>query len=1225
LNTWSSYPKNHEATVRKIYHLNLSYRSYLETYLSINNYLNTFLVDSGADVSLIKVSALKSQKFNTNKTIQISGIGQGTLSSLGTVEIYLKIKKFLIPHQFHVVEDEFPIPFEGILGLDFLKTYNADVKYRLKANSDFIILNPHNLTYPIIIPLRDRLSNDTIVLPARAEVFRFISIDSEDSEVIIPSQTIQDGIYIAGCIVSKNAPYVRIINTNTQDQVVKHVSLKHEKLSDYEILSDLSKNSIRAQTVMEKLTKNFPEFVKPELTQLCSKYVDIFALESDKISTNNFYSQKLRVSDPSPVYIKNYRTPHSQKDEIVRQVEKLQRDGIVEPSASNYNSPIILVPKKSLPNNPDKRWRLVVDYRQINKKLIADKFPLPRIDDILDQLGRAKFFSCLDLTSGFHQIGLDEKSRDITSFSTENGSFRYTRLPYGLKVAPNSFQRMMNLAFAGLSPSKTFIYMDDIIVTGCSVKHMLKNLESVFQRCRERNLKLHPDKCAFFRTEVTYLGHKCTDKGILPDSSKYDTIKNFPRPTNGDAVRRFVAFCNYYRRFIKNFASYATHLTKLTKKKATFIWSEECEKAFQYFKKALMKPQILQYPDWEKPFVITTDASKLACGAILSQEKHGIQLPIAYASRAFTTGESHKAPIEQELIAVQWAINYFRPYVYGKHFTVRSDHKPLTYLYSLKNPSSRLTRIRLELEEYDFTIEHIKGKDNSGADALSRIDFKDIKTISNTNQIFRVTTRSQSNKQQKSEQINDHAVQPNMEEPKIFETINVDCVKKWVKLKVDINKSVPMIYFKRGKQVLAPKININKAVVKGKLDLDQFLPILIRETNSRKLNKIQLSLNSELFTSIPTELFKQKAQELLTNLQIALTPKIQVITDKNEQQNLLKKFHEDPLFGGHPGTTRLLRKLRQFYYWKNITKDVTLYVKRCTQCQTNKHTKYLRPSMIITPTPQKPFDTVIIDTVGPLPTSESGNQYIITLMCDLTKYLVAVAVPNKHAKTVAKAIMEHFVLIYGPMNKILSDMGTEYNNQVLIELCSLLKIEKLTSAPYHHQTLGTVERSHRTFNEYIRAYINSPNNDWDNWIKYFTYAFNTTPSTVHGYCPFELIFSNTPNHNPLTPCEKIDPIYNFDNYTKEVKFRLQTALSRAQHLIQKAKTLQKNTYNKNTNDMDIQVGQYVLIQNHTGHKLDPVYKGPYKVVNVDEQNNVIIENNNKLQKINKQNVKIFHS
>jgi len=251
-------------------------------------------------------------------------------------------------------------------------------------------------------------------------------------------------------------------------------------------------------------------------------------------------------------------------------------DGIVEPSVSEYNSPLLLVPKKPSPGSEQKKWRLVIDYRQINKKLLSDKFPLPRIDDILDQLGRAKYFSCLDLMSGFHQIELEKSSRDITSFSTSNGLYRFTRLPFGLKIGPNSFQRMMTIAFSGLEPSQAFLYMDDLIVIGCSGKHMLKKLTDVFEKCRKYNLKLHPEKCSFFMHEVTFLGHKCTDKGTLPDDKKNDFIMNYPAPHDADSARRFIAFCNYYRRFIKNFSEYSRHITRLCKKNVPFEWTDEC-------------------------------------------------------------------------------------------------------------------------------------------------------------------------------------------------------------------------------------------------------------------------------------------------------------------------------------------------------------------------------------------------------------------------------------------------------------------------------------------------------------------------------------------------------------------------------------------------------------------------------------------------------------------------
>lgn len=430
---------------------------------------------------------------------------------------------------------------------------------------------------------------------------------------------------------------------------------------------------------------------------LCKEYTDIFTLEDDKMTTNNFYEQKIRITDDHPIYTKNYRLAHGQKEEINKQVNKLLDNNLIEPSLSPYNSPIILVPKKS--TNNEKKWRLCIDFRKVNAKLVPDKFPLPRIDVILDGLGNAKYFSTLDLFSGFHKIPLEKSSREITSFSTENGIYQWKVLPFGLNIAPNSFCRMMAIAFSGLKPEQCFLYVDDIIVLGKNERNHIENLKYVFERCRKYNLKLNPEKCVFFRTEITYLGHKCTDKGILPDDRKTEAVQKYPTPKDKAAVKSFTAFTNYYRRFIKNYAEIARPLNKMTGKNAIFEWTEECEKAFQLLKAKLLSPTILQYPDFSKEFVITVDASNYACGAVLSQNFDNKDLPIAYISRTFEKREKNKPIIEKELLAIHFAIKTFTPYIWGKHFTVKTDHKPLVHLYNLKDPSSKLSMIRMDLEK----------------------------------------------------------------------------------------------------------------------------------------------------------------------------------------------------------------------------------------------------------------------------------------------------------------------------------------------------------------------------------------------------------------------------------------------------------------------------------------------------------------------------------------------
>lgn len=312
----------------------------------------------------------------------------------------------------------------------------------------------------------------------------------------------------------------------------------------------------------------------------------------------------------------------------------------------------------------------------------------------------------------FVKFALQENSKKFTAFTAGNGHFEFNRLPFGLNISPNSFQRMMTLALSGLPPECAFLYVDDVIVIGCSLNHHLANLTKVFKRMRSCNLKLNPNKCCFFKTEITFLGHHVSQHGVQPDKTKYATIKNYPIPKNADETRRFVAFCNYYRRFIPNFAEISHPLNQLTRKDSKFIWTNECQAAFLTLKHQLLSPRIIKFPNYKKEFIITTDASKVACGAILAQQYDDIELPVAFASQTFTKGEANKSTIERELAAIHLAIKYFRPYIYGTKFVIKTDHRPLVYLFTMKDPSSKLTQMRLDLEEYDFTVQYIKGKSN---------------------------------------------------------------------------------------------------------------------------------------------------------------------------------------------------------------------------------------------------------------------------------------------------------------------------------------------------------------------------------------------------------------------------------------------------------------------------------------------------------------------------------
>lgn len=1182
---------------------------------------STFLPDTQADISVIKMSSLtKNFTYDPTEKITVRGVTKDSIHSWGTVYLHLIIDGFSVVHKFHLFDDDLNIPTDGILGKDFLRAYRCNIDYDTMACT----IRTENQEFQIQI--HSEFENGDIFIPPRAEIYKLFNIKSEIFPVVVKNQEIAPQIFIPTTIAWKPHTWIRVLNVSEDGYTANTKSIQFESVNEYNIYraSQPNKSTInhnRAAKLRNLLRGKIPNHTQEPLLNLCEEFVDIFHLDGDKPTTNNFYSQDLHLTDKTPVYIKNYRLPQTQKAEIKAQVQKLFENELIEYSQSPYNSPLLLVPKKS--TDGTKKWRLCVDFRMLNRKLIPDKHPLPRMDDILDSLGRAKYFSVIDLQSGFHQIPLNKKSRPLTAFSTDFGMFQWTVLPFGISVAPASFTRMMTLAFSGLEPNKAFIYMDDIIIVGFSEKNHLDNIRDIFNTCRQFNLRINPLKCDFFRHEVNFLGHKCTANGVLPDPAKINSITNYPRPKDKAETKRFVAMANYYRRFIQNFATLTKPLSELTRKRIDFVWNEQCEQAFQTLKHKISSPPVLQYPKFEdeNEFILTVDASDIGCGCVLSQSHD--DLPITFISRTFKGAEKNKPAIEKELLAVHFAITSLRPYIYGRKFTVRTDHKPLIYLYSLKNPSSKLTRIRLDLEEYDFSIEHIPGKTNVVADALSRISLEDIKEVTEyeKSNIF-VTTRSMTKKQNSGKTPNESNL-ISLPQPKaITEIIGYDKNIPRIRIREligdkntgEIVQIKMNLYHKR--KVLA-KIELS-ATAKDKLSIKTILSQVQNAADALGLNRLQWPLNDTIFKLCTEEEFKNACNETLNNLMISLIKPCIIINDEQEKIDLLRKYHNDALYGGHCGRNRLYAKLKSMYYWKNMPKYVAEFVKECHQCQLNKPKNRNVEKLLITETPQAPFDKVVIDTIGPFTPSNNNNKYAVTIMCDLTKYLVTVPVPDKGATEVAKAIFEKFILIYGPMKQILTDRGTEYKNKLTKEICELMKIEHRTSTAYRHQTVGTIERNHRVLNEYIRAYLEDTSDEWEKQVDYFTFCYNISKNTNFNfkYSPYELIFGKNANMSHDLLSNSIAPIYNIDNFASEFRFRLQTAHKMAKALIEKCKIRNKNIYDRKSTPLDVNIGDRILIENEPYQKHQHKYSGPFEILSIDGHN-VIISINNKLSTIHK--------
>lgn len=360
----------------------------------------TFLVDSGAEISVFKPTKLNNNAIiNTNQTCSITGIQQHPVQTIGAIDIPLLLTdNCIVNHKFQIIPECLPIPTDGILGRDFLAKFRCIIDYDTWTLTSLIN------SQLIQIPIQDKLNED-IIVPPRCEVYRMIKLNVPNQDYVLRSAELQTGVFCANSIINPQNPLIKIINTTDNTVKIKQ-NFTHlvQPLLDYDIFQydQVTQNNRNERCLAELDLTNSPTCATDKLKELCTRYNDLFALQNDTLTCNNFYKQNINLNDHTPVYIKNYRIPEVHKTEIDNHIQKMLDEQIIQPSTSPYNSPVLLVPKKS--TNSEKKWRLVVDFRQLNKKVIADKFPLPRIDDILDQLGRAKYFSTLDLIQVFTKL-----------------------------------------------------------------------------------------------------------------------------------------------------------------------------------------------------------------------------------------------------------------------------------------------------------------------------------------------------------------------------------------------------------------------------------------------------------------------------------------------------------------------------------------------------------------------------------------------------------------------------------------------------------------------------------------------------------------------------------------------------------------------------------------------------------------------------------------------------
>lgn len=1219
--------------------INNAKESSVDLNLSLSNSKNKFtkfLIDTGAQISLLKINVINNNsRICFDEKVNLFGINLESSKTIGSYISELNIGNFIIKHKFHIVQESFPIEQDGILGLDFIKNSGA-----------IIDVNNNTFTINDIVLHFEKRAVFKYIIPARTEQLLKIRVNT-NKESICHSKTLRDNLYLANCLVKpvNNECIISIINSSTEPIEIDNIIPDLEPLENYNILSfkfneDPIQNRLQKLESQLKLNHLNSEEHK-SILDICREHNDLFFLEGDYLSCTNSVKHEIStLTDHAPINIRPYRLPESQKQEISKQVNAMLEGNIIQSSKSAWNSPLLVVPKKSGVNG-EKKWRVVVDFRKLNDITISDAFPLPNITEILDQLGNSRYFSTLDLASGYHQIAMHESDRAKTAFSTQNSHFEFLRMPFGLKTAPATFQRLMNSVLTGLQGLKCYVYLDDVVVYGTSLSDHNSKLLDVFHCFRENNLKLQPEKCNFLCTEVVFLGHLITNEGIKPDPKNVRSVQEFPTPTNQTEIKSFLGMTGYYRKFIHHYAEIAKPLTLLLRDNVKFIWNAFCEEAFVKLKYLIINPPVLQYPDFNKEFILTTDASKIALGSVLSQGEK--DLPVAYGSRGLNKPEENYSATELEMLAIVWSVQNFRPYLYGRHFKIYTDHKPLTYIFSVKDPSSRLMRWRLKLEEYDFEVLYKPGRKNVIADALSRAN------IEPNRNIF-VTTRAQA-KQPLDSSFQDFSSFLNGNNILSSQLKEVDKPSKHCSIQVSLvsrPEDIEELDLSDGEKLYLKSNNVILQDINNKKNIYLLLnsnsnPIL---TNEIFFDSIKILLNfclieniSDIFLYIFPEIiiplkyenvrniFRFLSSKLTINIEV-INKKRKILTDPEDIKQILKDYHNSSI-GGHQGFQRTFRRIQQEYSWKNMFNDISKYIKTCDSCQKNKKLIHSKMPMKITSTSSAPLERIALDIVGPLPLTPNGNKYLLTFQDDLTKFVGAIPIPTQEADIIVRAFTEKIVLQYGIPKTILTDQGANFLSDLLKGVSKLLGIKKLQTTAYHPESNGALERSHSTFKEYLRNYINPQRDDWDSWIPFGIFTYNTTPHTATKYSPYELLYGFKPEI-PTSLQKSPEVYYNYDNYSHDLKNKLQNGYKIARENLLIAKEISKNYYDRKTKVVDFDVGNLVLLEKKNksspkgvkGKKLGSLYDGPFEIVSIVSPENTEIKIGNKLVIVHNNRIKL---
>jgi transposase InsO family protein len=935
--------------------------------------------------------------------------------------------------------------------------------------------------------------------------------------------------------------------------------------------------------------------------------------------------------------------PPAVREVITSQIKTMLKDGVIEPSCSPYSAPVVIVTKK------DGTPRFCVNYRALNEQTIKDKFPMPDVQTALSSLGTGKFFSSLDLTSGFHQIALTEESKHKTAFTVHDGHYQYRVSPQGLVNSPAAFQRVMNVVLADLHWLAVLIYLDDILVFSATFEDHLKHLEGVFTRLRSAGLTIKPAKCQFLMDRLVYLGHCVSPEGVSVDPRKVAVIKELPTPSDVTPLRQFLGMTSYYRRFVLGYALVARPLYNLLKDKTPYEWTDDCKAAFTKLRDALCSAPILAHPNFNYTFIIQTDASDIGLGGVLCQRIDGVERPVCYISRVLQPAESKWSVREREALGIMWAIESFRCYVFGSHFIVETDHRSLQWLLDAEDPYNRLARWRLRLAEFSFTIVYRKGSGNANADALSRL-------ISTTNDapvllvrpsarplfvptpsvpipvgdrwppvsivppaaVFVVTRRQTAAAAAPApipavvEDAPAAEIPPPDESKAVAVPVSAPPASRPPNFPDVAANSLPHLDRFRKDQKFDEVLKLLRAAVLNDAETLSSLPDATRAVLAEKARRYAIDPDTDLLYYLATDIHdKIPSTASADNVPAPMPPVPLLAVPVVHRDAFLYHFHVHPL-AGHLGRRKTLNRLRRGYYWLGISRDVARFVRGCSLCVRRKTSRPVSAGLLQITRQTEPFARIGMDLTGPFPLSSRGNRYAVVIVDHFTHWVELFAVAAADARSVAEGFFEYFVTRHGVPLTILTDLGSNFMSDFWARLMRRLGIRHVHTTAYHPQTNGITERFNRYLKAYLAVYIRQDQTNWDAYLQSAAFAYRT--SVVDGIqeSPFYLVYGR----DARLPVDVIYGPYREIQHDVSVH---RTQLTRTLHraysvLLQNADASaarRKVTYDASHRDVHYDVGSLVIVwapvrRKGRSAKLMMHWTGPWRVLRQHSPVNFVV-------------------